>query len=287
MNSEIIQLSQPAVEPVLPAEAMVQLGLGNPVDSILNTQLTTQIANLLLAARRYCEGYTRSCYITTNWLYQGDHWPAWDSRYARNWYCGLRLPKPPFQSIQSFVYIDETGTPQTLPVDLTYGNSVTPTYAYQLDPGSDVKPARLLPAWARPWPPLRLVANAVQITFKSGFGGPVTASMANASAILTGPVFNPGDKGQSVSVPGAGAAGAALITTIASVDINGQATLADPAQAVVASTSNVYVGQPVPEEIRLAIKLATQFYYEQGAVTDLKMPRVVNDLLDGYVNRSA
>jgi hypothetical protein len=286
--NEIIQLTRPAIEPVTALEAMVQLGLGTPVDAALNTQLVTQITRLLLAARRYCENLTRTTLITTSWLRQMDSWPGWDSRRAHNYLEGFLLPKPPFQSITSFKYVDENGTLQNLAWDTSYGANVfEPMYGYQLDPGADTRPARLLPRWATPWPPLRLVANAVQIVFKNGYGGPVTASMLLDSAILTGPVFNPGDVGQQVNVPTAAGSGNPLCTTIASVDENGQATLAAPALAeVAASTNNVWVGHEVPQEIKLAMMLATQFYFEQGATTDLPMPRVVDDLLEMYRDRS-
>ena len=89
-------------------------------------------------------------------------------------------------------------------------------------------------------------------------------------------------------VPGAGPEGVPLLTAILSVDGNGQATLAASAStAVAASPNNVWVGRQVPQKIQLAIQFMTQFFFEQGATTDLPTPRVVEDLLEMYINRAA
>lgn len=291
MNS-LIQVATPAVEPVLVPEMLLQLGMGTPADGTLDAQLVSQLTGLLLAARTYVENSCRIAIVTQSWLFQGDSWPGTNMRYnvGGAFHSEFRIPKPPFQSIAFFQYVDVTGTIQPLSQDLSFGNS-TAVYAYQLDPGFDTRPARLLPAWARPWPPTRWVANAVALQFKCGFGGPVSASMAIDTAILTGPVFNQGDIGQQVNVPGAvagvgGAPATALATTIASVDVNGQATLAAPATAAVAlATNNVYAGLPVPEPIRQAIKFLAQHFYTHGADADMPMPRVIGALLEPYMNR--
>jgi hypothetical protein len=288
--NELIPLVGPAVEPVDSHAIFNQLGLTVPSDPTYGKDLTEKVTNLAIAARIHCENFTRSCFITSTWLYQRDDWPPRDRRYnERDLPGGFHLPRTPFQSIQSFNYVDTDGNVQPLTQDTSYGaNPAFPTYGYQLDSGSDTRPARLTPVWARPWPPLRWVPNAVQIAFKAGYGGPVQGSMAASSAILSGPVFNSGDAGQPVSVAGAGASGGALTTTIASVDNNGQATLAAAATtAVTASPNNVWVGQRVPKNINIAILLMTQFLYEQGGSIDMPTPRIVADLLEFYRNRTA
>jgi hypothetical protein len=55
-----------------------------------------------------------------------------------------------------------------------------------------------------------------------------------------------------------------LNTFIASVDGSGHATLKDVAVATVANVAG-WAGQPVPEEIRNAIKLTIEAYYNQGS----------------------
>lgn len=287
--NEVILITPPAVEPVLVPEMMLQLGMGTPADSTLNSQLTTFLTSLLLAARQYCENYTRTAFVTQVWQMNCDHWPPVDGRYhvGGAFNASFRLPKPPFQSIAFMQYVDVGGNVQPLIESTDYGsNPNDPIYGYQLDPGADTRPARLLPPWAKPWPPIRRVANAVMVQYKCGFGGPVTASMTASSPILTGPVFNAGDVGQAVSVPGAitGSPPTALITSIASVDSNGEATLAANATAAVTDVA-VYVGQPVPESIRQAIKFMTQFFYQNGADVDQPTPRVIESLLEMYRNR--
>lgn len=292
--NEVIQIAGPTTEPVSVAEMMLQLGMGTPADSALNTQLTSQLSPLLLAARQWCENYTRAAFLTQTWLLQRDGWPCIDGRYhiGGSFEAAFRIPKPPFQSVGFMQYVDVNGDVQTLLPQTDYGsNPNDPIYGYQLDPGADTRPARLMPPWAKPWPPIRRVANAVMVQFKCGYGGYVTASMDENDAVLDGPVFYPGDVGQAVCVPGAIAAvgstpAKALITTIASVDDDGVATLAAAATAAVTgATNNVYVGQPVPEGIRQAIKFLTQFWYQNGADVDLPAPRVIESLLSMYMNR--
>ena len=278
----LTQLTQPAVEPVSVEDCFTQLGLGAPTD---NAQLAQQITDLIVAARLYCESITRTSFITRNWQYNLDDWPGHDPRYSDG-HSIFYIPQSPLQSVISLQYVDVGGVVQTLTQDTQYGTNLTePTYQYQLDPGADTRPARLMPPWARPWPPIRLVANAVMLQFKSGYGGPVTASMAAGSSILTGPVWNPGDVGQAINVPGAGPNGGNLVTTILAVDGNGQATLAAPAVAAVASVANnVWAGNPVPANICLAIKFMVQVLFEQGATSDVPLPRIVEQLLGPYKN---
>jgi hypothetical protein len=291
--NEIVQIAGPTVEPVTVADMMVQLGLGSPTDATLLAQLNTQLGDCVAGAREFCENFTRTAFLTQVWQMNCDTWPFVDGRYhgAGFNHSSFRLPKPPFQSIAFMQYVDTDGVVQTLTQETDYGVSPNdPIYGYQLDPGYDTRPARLLPPWAKPWPPLRRVANAVMVQYKCGYGGPVTASMAIDSAILTGPVFNPGDVGQSVSVPGAiaGDPVTTLSTRILSVDGNGQATLAANATAVVASAlNNVWVGNKLPKSVYRAIKLLAQFYWQNGSDTDLPTPRVIYDVLEMYRNRVA
>lgn len=293
--NEIILVTPPAAEPVSVGEMMIQLGLGSPSDVGLNTQLTAQLTGPLLAARQYCENYTRTAFLTQTWQMNRDGWPCIEGRYhvGRAFRSEFYVPKPPFQSVSFMQYVDVEGAVQTLLPSLNYGSNPNDSfYGYQLDQGSDTRPARLMPPWAKPWPPTRRVANAVMLGFKCGFGGPVTGSMTNGSSVLTGAKFNAGDVGQAVSVPGAIAGvgsspAAALVTSIASVDTNGVATLAAVATAAVATTPAIYVGQPVPESIRMAIKFMAQFFFQNGADADLPVPRIVAELLGMYVNRVA
>jgi hypothetical protein len=188
------------------------------------------------------------------------------------------------------------GTPQTLTQDATFvTNPANPQYGYQLDHGSETQPGRLLPPFARPWPPTRMVPANVIMQFRCGYGGPITCSMTNGAALLTvtggAPLtFNPddapllpGETGLPISVPGAGANGGPLNTFVASVDGSGKATRAAAAQATLPNVPG-WACLPVPAVLTTAIKMLAEHYYEHGGCDDVPMPRVVEALLDPYRN---
>lgn len=281
-------ITPPIAEPALLAslKAMLQIP---PSDTTRDTTLI----GFLIAAREDCENWTRTKLITQTWLLRCDSFPSVSLRYDRNGYPQYQLPFPPFQSIQSFQYVDTGGNVDTLTRDTTYGtNPAEPFYGYQLEPGGDIIPARLTPPWARPWPPQRMVPANTLITFRCGYGGPFTASMAEGSPVVSSPnfVFNPddapalaGDTGLAISIPGAGEGGGPLVTNVASVDGEGNATLVDSAVAAVTNVS-AWQGNPVPQNLLLSIMLHAQFFFEQGAVVDQAVPRVITDIRQHYRN---
>ena len=242
---DIVLIAPPPIEPITLAEAKLQLGFGPVEDSdrLASQILADRLRPFIIAARTACENYTRRASSRRRGC--SARLVSWQNfRYEWNGYPQIDLPKPPFQSITFFQYVDVSGTLQTLTQDTTYGaNPQFPQYGYQLDPGSETQPARLISPFARPWPPTRMVPNNVLIQFRCGYGGPLTVSLAANSAAVTvqgGYVFNPGDAplltgdtGLPVSVPGAGEGGATLVTNIASVDANGNATLATAASTAV------------------------------------------------------
>lgn len=287
-------IAGPGSEPVTLAEAKLQLGFGPMQDSdraasqILNDKLRGFIA----AARRECESYTRRVFITQRWVLRLMGFPGKDWRYNWNGYPAIPLPKPPLQSIDWVKYVDTFGAVQTLPLDTTYGNNA-PQYGYQLFRGNESEPASIYSSWARPWPPTRMVPSNVMIQFRCGYGQPITATVAASSKALTCNVtFNPddaplmtGDTGLPIAIPGAGPSGATLNTFIAAVDGSGNATLADAATTTVTGVA-AWAGTPVPEEIRNAIKLTVEAYYENGSAGG-DLPEVVTRQLDYYRNHIA
>jgi hypothetical protein len=274
MNEPVL-ITPPASEPVTLAEVKLQLGFGPVEDSTREASaiLSEKLRPFILAARRECESYCRRVFITQRWLLRRDGFPGGDFAYNGHGYAEILLPKPPFQSIDFFKYVDTAGAVQSLTLDTTYGNGSL-QYGYQLRRGTLTQPARVMPSWARPWPPSRMVPSNVMIQFRCGYGQPIVCSMTQGSAALTisgGITFNPddaplmaGDTGLPISVQGAGANGGVLNTFIASVDGSGHATLKDVAVATVANVAG-WAGQPVPEEIRNAIKLTIEAYYNQGS----------------------
>ena len=74
-----------------------------------------------------------------------------------------------------------------------------------------------------------------------------------------------------------------LLANIATVDAEGNATLASPAAAAVADVP-AWLGAPVPEALRLSIMFQAQFFYEQGSAVDQAVPRVVEALRKSFRN---
>lgn len=310
MSIAIIQ--GPVAEPVSLSEVKLQLGFGPMQDSDRTASqiLDQKLRAFIVAARQDCENWCNRVFMTQSWILRRDSFPGHNLRYEWNGYPQIELPKPPFQSVQSFTYIDVSGTPQVLTQDTTFGtNPANPQYGYQLERGSETQPGRLLPPFARPWPPTRMVPANVIVIFRCGYGGPITVSMEEGSALLTvtggaplafdfddAPLL-PGETGLPIYVPGAGNPAlttvspvtglpvmGALSTNIASVNpVGGQATLA---AAAVATVTNVpaWAGYPVPAVITTAIKLLVEFYYENGGCEDHTLPRVIESLLEPYRN---
>lgn len=299
MSESISLVAAPYAEPVTLSEAKLQLGFGPMQDSdrAASQILDDKLRRFIIAARRDCENWCNRAFMTQTWTLRRDSFPGHNLRYEWNGYPEIRMPKPPLQSICSFQYIDVSGMAQMLTQDTTYGvNPANPQYGYQLDRGDEVRYGRLLPPFARPWPPTRMVPANVIVQFRCGYGGPITCSMTAGSAVLIvsggAPLsFNPddaprlpGETGLPIMVPGAGANGGPLNTFIASVNpANGQATLAQAASATVVNVAG-WAGWPVPEEILAAIKMTVEFYYEHGGCEDVPLPRVVENLLDPYRN---
>jgi len=248
--------------------------------------------NLFLqAAREVFEAHCRIAIVTQTWLWRMDSFPMVSFAYTRNGFPQIALPKPPFQSLCSFQYVDTSGTVQTLARDTSYGQNVaSPFYGFQMTPGGGMSPAKLTPPWARPWAPQLMVPANTIVQFRAGYGGPLAVSINQASNALVaqGFLFNAddaprlaGDTGTKISIPGAGPVvnnvATALVTNVASVDVNGNATLAAPAVTAVAGAT-AWLGDPVPTRLQLGILFLAQHYHEQGAVVDSDEPGVVDRL---------
>jgi len=114
-----------------------------------------------------------------------------------------------------------------------------------------------------------------------GYGGNVTVGMTQGAAAISGYKFAAVDVGLAITIPGAGANGEALTTTIAAVDGSGNGTAAATAVTTVAN-ANAYLGLPVPEMIKTAIKLLVDHWYENRTPVDADIPRAVKALLSPY-----
>jgi uncharacterized phiE125 gp8 family phage protein len=162
---DVVLITPPATEPV----TLTQL---KSHAKIFTTQDDTYISTVIIpGARQAIEDELRKVLITQTWLLKRDGFPGFDPKYESQGYPTILIPKPPFQKINYFTYVDVAGVTQTLTQTAADGTTTLNNfYGYQLDPGSETQPARLLPPWARPWPPARRLPMAVQIEFDCGYG---------------------------------------------------------------------------------------------------------------------
>jgi hypothetical protein len=294
---DVALISPPAVEPVTTAEMKKQARVYHSLD---DDYIATDI---IPSARARIETEVRRALVTQTWLLKLDHFPGFDSTYVHSGYPELVLPKPPFQQVLSFTYVDTAGVTQTLNPTGPDGvvplvNGSDPFYGYQLDPGSETQPARLLPPWARPWPPTRLVPMGVQVKFVAGYGTLISIGIAQGTNAITGFKFFASDVGLPITIAGAGTPNNAtspatptdLVTTIASVDTNGNATTADAAGATVSGVSQWW-RRAIPLDLKKAILLQGAHYYNNREATSTagEKPLVlgVEDLIGPWVNQIA
>jgi uncharacterized phiE125 gp8 family phage protein len=162
---DVVLITPPASEPLTVDQVVSHCKLPTSAD---NDYINTIV---IPGARAAVEDEMRRVLITQTWRLKLDGFPGFDPKYESYGYPEIILPKPPFQSINSFTYVDVAGVTQPLVQTLADGTTVSGQfYGYQLDPGSETQPARLIPPWARPWPPARRLPMAVQVEFNCGYG---------------------------------------------------------------------------------------------------------------------
>lgn len=181
----IALVTKPAVEPITLSDLKLQVGLSPNEDSdhVKESMTARLLRRYIKSARAECEKRTRRVFITQTWRLQLDGWPRIYREYGGFRYPVLVLPKPPYQSIVSFNYIDTSGTSQDMAV-----------YTYQTDAGSETQPGKLYPPYAQPWPPLRLIPNNVTVEFVCGYGDDgdsVPAEIQQAILFLAHSYYDP------------------------------------------------------------------------------------------------
>ena len=137
----LVVVTPPAAEPVLIADAKLQLRVTHDSEDSL-------ITHLIVAAREHCEMYHGRAYITQTLKLQLDEWPE-DGEIV--------LPRPPYQSVTSIKYIDSDGAQQTIDAA-----------EYQTD--LNATPGRIIPAYGYTWPTARGQLSAIEVTFTAGYG---------------------------------------------------------------------------------------------------------------------
>ena len=167
-----VRTVDPAVEPIQASD--VRLYLKIPDDITAEDAIFT---NWIKSGRERCEHISGRALITQTWkLCLDSFWgPTWDYTFGATsggnedfvyfdpragWV--IQVPVPPLQSVSSIQYIDGGGNLTTLDPTL-----------YNVDLVSE--PARITPIFGKFWPVSRRQANAVTVTFRSGYGDDGTA----------------------------------------------------------------------------------------------------------------
>ena len=184
----------------------------------------------------------------------------------------LELSRSPLRKVLQVQYLDLTGATQTLdPAQYVVNNAQDPAQI-------DRKPEIL---GGQPWPRALREANAVWVDYVAGYGGNVKVSVAMGAAALTGVSgysFTADDVGLAISIPGAGAASATLVTEIEAVDGSGNATLADDAGTAVSGVT-AFLGAGILAGDTQAMLLLISDWYENRlgvGMTDDRIDLLLN-----------
>jgi len=222
---------------------------------------TSQDGYLTLAistARETCESHTSRGYVMQGYReyydgFPGHHFPltlidgydgdpsalatlgSWRGERRHHHKHHFELSRSALRTFTQIQYLDMTGAMQTLDPS-----------QYVLNNRQD--PAEITPApeslGGLSWPIALRQVNSVWIDYVVGASILVASIAANASVLtgVAGYTFTTADVGSIISIPGAGIAGAPLLTSIASVDGSGNATVA--AQALTASSAAIAILGP-------------------------------------------
>jgi len=153
----LVLFAPPGDEPVDLAEAKAHLRVSTTDDDVY-------IQQLIVAARRWAEEFTRRSMVTQTWdWYMDDGFPGEV----------FKIPQAPLQSVTYVKYIDSDGTEQTLSTSI-----------YTVDNKS--QPGRIFLTYNQEWPDVQDTYNNVNIRFIAGYGTPedVPEDFAHAIKIM-------------------------------------------------------------------------------------------------------
>jgi uncharacterized phiE125 gp8 family phage protein len=138
----------PTAEPITLDQAKLELRVENTLED-------DRISGFITAVREEVEHELRRSLMPQTWQLLLDEFPC----------DAIQLANPPIVAVTAVTYIDTDGVQQTL----------DPT-AYTLDP--DYLPGFLLPAYGVEWPATEDVANAVSITYTTGYADAASVPQA-------------------------------------------------------------------------------------------------------------
>jgi uncharacterized phiE125 gp8 family phage protein len=133
----------PTIEPVTTADMKAHLRVDISDDDSL-------IDAYVLAARTYCENYTRRSLITSVWEYKIDEFPD-----------EMLIPRPPLQTVNSIKYYDTDNVLQTVDASV-----------YTVDTDSII--GRIVEADGETWPTPNAIIQAVTVNYDAGYGAATT-----------------------------------------------------------------------------------------------------------------
>jgi hypothetical protein len=278
----LLTLVQPTQEPVelFWMKNYLRLDSGFTADDLL-------IGSLITAAREWAENFCERAFVFQTKRLLMDFFPGYvdfklaGQRVSSPFVSGsnailvgiryaIALPWPQVRSIAVFQYQDQNGDPQAMVAGTDFIQDL------------DSQPARLMPLFGAMWPVARVVANAVQVDYVTGYWGSIPVAVTDGSAVVSSSfTFLPRDVGSPIAIPGAnpGTPGSVLNTTIASVSDGGVATLAVAAGAAASASINFGV---LPHSIRNAILLLVSHWYENRDPDQQEIPFAVKALLYPY-----
>jgi uncharacterized phiE125 gp8 family phage protein len=170
----LVITSPPAVEPVTLDEAKLHCRVEISADDAL-------ISSLVVAARQYCEKEIRRSFVTRSYQLRLNRFPYTFpvafypfytlERLPNQLYGTVSLPRPPLIAVQSIIYVDVNGTPQTL----------NPSQ-YQVDAGG-VSQGVITPAYGLIFPATRYQLDAVLVNYTAGYGDNTAVPDAIKAAI--------------------------------------------------------------------------------------------------------
>ncbi|MCH8347366.1 MAG: phage head-tail connector protein [Proteobacteria bacterium] len=154
MNPTLV--TAPSVEPVTLAEAKEHLKIDHADED-------TYITNLITAARRFCEKYTRLALIEQTWKWTFDHWPGIMDVCDETLPLTLRggdvrfveVPVTPLISVTSITTYDDQDTATVWAASNYYTSSPQ---------------GRIYRRTGASWPSSGRAGDGIEFVFKAGFG---------------------------------------------------------------------------------------------------------------------
>lgn len=153
----------PEQEPVSVGEAKSQCSIAAAI--VAHDPL---LERLIKTARQWCEYRTNRQFCTATWDLTLDAFPRADRGEA---IAPLLLPRAPLQTVVHLKYTDINGTLQTIA-----------STDYQVLTARE--PGEIRPAYGLFWPVPRFQAEAVQVRFTCGYGGPTAVPEPARHAML-------------------------------------------------------------------------------------------------------